>query len=282
MGATLCGATANQPEHPALTVIVEGEIAAGKTEIVKALVTKINALNGAGLCSYKAVAVFEPVKKWENIGILKKFYANPVQYGYSFQTYVYVTQIQAIQEVYQGVNPSELAKTVFILERSPISDEIFMELQRGIVTDTEMDMYDSWRRTFEKLIPLDLSRAHVYYLKPSLDTCMQRLKNRNRDGEIVAAAIAAELNTIETVVVKKASGVSKEYQERLRRAHEALLQGLHGDEFPVLVARVPPYPRESVVVVPESMAELNFRDPGPEQDKIINSILEGLQLLKAH
>jgi hypothetical protein len=30
------------------------------------------------------------------------------------------------------------------------------------------------------------------------------------------------------------------------------------------------------------MAELNFRDPGPEQDKIINSILEGLQLLKTH
>jgi hypothetical protein len=71
-----------------------------------------------------------------------------------------------------------------------------------------------------------------------------------------------------------------EYQARLQRAHGALLQGLHNDEFPTLVARIPPYPRSSVVVIPESVANLNFRDPGVERDMIIKSILSDLGIEK--
>jgi deoxyadenosine/deoxycytidine kinase len=265
---------------PALVVIFEGVIAAGKTELVRALVAEINRRRDVasvqGVKALSAVAVYEPVEKWERIGILKDFYADPRRYGYSFQTYVYVTQIQEIQEAYARVDPAEITNTVFVMERSPVSDEIFMELQRGVVSDTEMDMYESWRRTFEPLIPLDLATAHVYYLKPSLAVCQRRLAARNRDGELPGAELASSKTAPDVQTTANTGGVSLEYQARLQRAHEALLQGLHVDEFPNLVARIPPYPRSSVTEIPESVANLNFRDPGVEQDMIISSILKNL------
>jgi len=264
---------------PALVVLFEGVIAAGKTEMVRALVAEINRRRDVARAqgvhtALSAVAIFEPVPKWERIGILANFYADPRRYGYSFQTYVYITQIQEIQEAVARVDPAEMANTVFVLERSPLSDEIFMELQRGVVSDTEMDMYESWRRTFEPLIPLDLATARVYYLNPSLDVCQKRLAARNRTGELpTAGAPPASGDPPEPT-----TGVSLEYQARLQRAHEALLWGKYGDEFPHLVARVPPYPRSSVVEIPESIANLNFRDPGPVQDQIISGILAELGL----
>jgi len=272
---------ATQIVTPALVVLFEGVIAAGKTEMVRALVAEINrrrdvARAQGSLSAPSAVAIFEPVPKWERIGILANFYADPRRYGYSFQTYVYITQIQEIQEAVARVDPAAIANTVFVLERSPISDEIFMELQRGVVSDTEMDMYESWRRTFEPLIPLDLATARVYYLNPSLDVCQKRLAARNRMGELptVESTPTAESTQID----KPAAGVSLEYQARLQRAHEALLWGKYGDEFPQLVARVPPYPRSSVVEIPENIANLNFRDPGPVQDRIISGIIAELGL----
>jgi len=262
--------------EPALVVIFEGVIAAGKTELVRALVAAINrrrdVARAAGAAALSAVAVFEPVEKWERIGILKDFYGDPRRHGYSFQTYVYVTQIQEIQEAYARVDPAEIASTVFVMERSPVSDEIFMELQRGVVSDTEMNLYASWRRTFEPLLPLDLAAARVYYLKPSLAVCQQRLAARNRAGELPAE--------IDPDAPPNTGGVSLDYQARLQRAHEALLQGRHAEEFPALVARAPPYPRSSVVEIPESLANLNFRDPGAAQDTIIRSILTELGIEK--
>jgi deoxyadenosine/deoxycytidine kinase len=296
---------ATQTVKPALVVLFEGVIAAGKTEMVRALVAEINrrrdvARAQGALSAPSAVAIFEPVPKWEQVGILADFYADPRRYGYSFQTYVYITQIQEIQEAVARVDPAEVANTVFVLERSPISDEIFMELQRGVVSDTEMDMYESWRRTFEPLIPLDLATARVYYLNPSLEVCQKRLAARNRAGELPAEviapaadialaadiapaadiALAADIAPAADIALadKPATGVSLEYQARLQRAHEALLWGKYGDEFPQLVARAPPYPRSSVVEIPESIANLNFRDPGPVQDQIISGIIAELGL----
>ena len=224
-------------------IIVEGEIAVGKTVLVRLLAQALN-----------ATPVYEPVDKWMKSGILEKFYADPARYGYAFQTYVYVTRIQEIQ---RAVAEAALqnSRPLFILERSPVTDEIFMELQRGAVSDVEIDvMYEAWRRTFTPLLPIDLSTATVLYLKPSLETSMQRLASRARPGET-------------------ASGVSFAYQSRLRRAHEALLEGAHEVEFPQLAGRPPPYPRSAVKIVPPHIAELNFRDAGTEQQAALSAIL---------
>lgn len=249
-------------------IIVESEIGGGKSTLLPAL--------AAGLArrGYRAVVVEEPVGEWK--GVLEKFYADPVRWAYSFQTLVYVTRICAIRRAFEGATclatnaapclatNAAPEKLVFVLERSPLTDEIFMELQRGTVSDAEMDMYEVWRREFAPLLPFDLANASVLYLKPDLATCMRRVATRQRAGETESAESGAE------------SGVTLAYQARLRRAHEALLQGLHADEFPRLVARPPPYPRSAVSILSAELAELNFRDPGAEQDLVVGTALDML------
>jgi deoxyadenosine/deoxycytidine kinase len=224
-------------------IIIEGEIAVGKTVLVSLLAAALD-----------ATPVYEPVDTWMSSGILEKFYADPARYGYAFQTFVYVTRIQEIQRAVADA-ARRGARPFFILERSPVTDEIFMELQRGAVSDVEIDvMYEAWRRTFTPLLPIDLATATVLYLKPSLETSMRRLASRARPGETE-------------------SGVPLEYQRRLRRAHEALLEGAHAEEFPLLAGRPPPYSRSAVKIVPPSIAELNFRDAGTEQQIALSAIL---------
>ena len=239
--------------------IIEGEISAGKSELVRAFT------NGLINKGYNAIPVLEPVDEWVKSGILKQFYNDPQRWGYAFQTFVYITRIQAIRN---AVEANLDVQAVFVLERSPITDEIFMELQRGIVSDVEIEMYEQWRRNFIPLLPLDLAQATVLYLKPSLDTCMRRLHLRNRNGEV----------SDENQTAEKSSGVTFQYQKRLREAHEALLEGLHEDQFPTLVAREPPFKRSSVVIIPPALAELNFRDKGSEQDFVLDEIFKLLNL----
>jgi len=61
----------------------------------------------------------------------------------------------------------------------------------------------------------------------------------------------------------------------LRRAHEAFLLGLHREEFPGLAAPSPP---EATLVVGPEHADLNFRDPGPEQAQVLGQIVGALGL----
>ena len=240
--ASSTNAASSATEQPRV-IIIEGEIAVGKTVLVSLLAAALD-----------ATPVYEPVDIWMSSGILEKFYADPARYGYAFQTFVYVTRIQEIQRAVADA-ARRGARPFFILERSPVTDEIFMELQRGAVSDVEIDvMYEAWRRTFTPLLPIDLATATVLYLKPSLETSMRRLASRARPGETE-------------------SGVPLEYQRRLRRAHEALLEGAHAEEFPLLAGRPPPYSRSAVKIVPPSIAELNFRDAGTEQQIALSAIL---------
>jgi deoxyadenosine/deoxycytidine kinase len=222
-------------------LIIESEIGGGKSTL--------GPLVAAEACRRGRPAVFvpEPAGEWGDI--LPRFYADPARWAYAFQTFVYATRIRAVQRAV-AANPGA---RLFVLERSPVTDEIFMELQRDSVAPVEMEMYEVWRRTFAPLLPLDLSKAAVVYLQPSLSVCMARVAGRARAGE-AALPLA--------------------YQQRLRRAHEALLLGAHAEEFPQLATRPPPYPRAAVRVIPAALADLNFKDPGPSQDAVVAAALE--------
>ena len=270
-------------------IIVESEIGAGKSTLLPALA------EGLERRGWRPVLVYEPVDEWN--GILEKFYADPARWAYAFQTFVYSTRIAAIRRAVATARaaPSvSLAPLVFVLERSPITDEIFMELQRGAVADVEMEMYEVWRRTFAPLLPIDLAKAAVLYLKPDLDTCMRRIAQRSRVGEVakskdvkgdVAKSDVANSKDANSKDAKgddsvESSGISFEYQARLRRAHEALLQGLHADEFPRLANRPPPYPRSAVAVLAANIAGLNFRDAGAEREAVVDHALRLLGFIK--
>jgi deoxyadenosine/deoxycytidine kinase len=245
------GAPAGAPVS-APVIIVEGEIGAGKTELVKAIAGALSA-RGLNTCT-----ILEPVDKWKEIGILQLFYGDPRRYAYSFQTYVYATRIMAIAAAI-AANPSA---DVYILERSPATDLIFMELQRDLAEPAELQMYKTWCEAWRLMLPIDLARARILYLKTSLGCCMARVAARCREGEVPAGAPDN----------KPAAGVSLEYQARLRRAHEAFFQRLHTNEFPLMPQS--PFPPSAIIELGPELADGNFRDGGAERDRIIAAVLK--------
>lgn len=231
-----------RPRNPAAQVfVIEGEIAAGKTELARAVAEALRA-RGREVC-----LALEPVDRWREAGILQKFYADPGRHGYGFQTYVYATRVAAIADAVARQPDAD----VYLLERSPATDMIFMELQRGLVDPVEMAMYAAWCDAFRRALPLDLAAARVLYLRTSLDRCMSRLARRGREGEIAGAELSTDGSAT--------GGVSIGYQARLRRAHEAFLLG-RGEgvaEFPLMPAC--PYARDAVIEIGPELADVDFR-----------------------
>ena len=157
-----------RPKWPALLYIFEGEIGAGKTVICQEVAKELRAA-GKNVC-----LILEPVDCWRSIGILKKFYKDRARHGYGFQTFVFATRVLAIERAIKA----EPEADVYLLERSPATDQIFMELQRDLLDEVEMKMYETWCATYQELLRIDISKARVLYLKPSLEQCMSRTKAR--------------------------------------------------------------------------------------------------------
>jgi deoxyadenosine/deoxycytidine kinase len=231
---------------PPRVIVVEGEIAAGKTELVRAL--------AAGLArrGLRAVPVYEPVEEWRRAGLLDAFYRDPARWAYTFQTYVFATRVLAIRAA-AAANPDA---DVLVLERSPATDPLFMALAAaaGHVTAQEHAAYRAWCEAYGAMLPLDLSAARVLYLAPELGTCMRRLAARGRGEE---------------------TGVSADYQARLRRAH---LQYLFGEADANADAdananadalALPPSPFRDPVRVPAWIAEADFRTREEPVDALI-------------
>ncbi len=243
-------------EHKANFFLVEGEIGAGKTELATALAAKLRE-NGASVC-----LILEPVGEWKRVGILQQFYGNPARFGYSFQTYVFATRILAIVNAIAAHPDAD----TYILERSPLTDIIFMELQRDILLPLEMEMYKTWCESWRTFCPVDFDRAYVIYLQTDLETCMARVSSRAREGELVVA---------EVKTATAAGGVSIEYQALLRRAHQAYFLGRGREAFP----HMPPCPIQTAIIeVSPQLANGNFRDPGPERDAILGTIMRKMTL----
>lgn len=175
-------------------IVVDGIIAAGKTTLIYDLALE---LNRQGLF---AVIIPEPEPEWTRCGILQKFYEDKSRWGYHFQTKVFTDRIKTIREY-----SARYGKTadVFILERSPISDMIFMEslYQSGTVTKMEWEHYLDWCSEWIKL--LDLKFTHSIFLTIDIDIAMKRIKQRNRPGE---------------------EKITLEYQEDLKNLHEKFFE----------------------------------------------------------
>jgi len=118
----------------------------------------------------------EPVEKWGDI--LKKYYSNQRQYAGQFQTVAALTRLEEVKQA--------IAKHgTFMSERSLKSDRLFVEanFKMGLMDDNEVKMYDMVFQTLVGLndwIPKD---ACTIYVRTPLETCLQRIKERNRNAE---------------------------------------------------------------------------------------------------
>jgi deoxyadenosine/deoxycytidine kinase len=268
--------TQKSGEEKGLVVIVDGEIGVGKSTLLDMLAKCLGE-------HMRVCVIPEPVDQWRKVGALDRFYKDPQGYAYTFQTYTFVTRVKSVIEAVKACPDAN----IYLLERSILTDRhIFMECQRKSVGEQTMQMYEEWCDLWQELMPLDLSTATYVYLKPNLKICMNRVEQRGRDEELgakVAAAKAATKAAAAKVVAKVATeakaaaktetgkgGVSLEYQENLRRAHEALFQGMHVQEFPAQSRR--PFPLEAVLVLEGAIVDGDFTPSGKDHRELISRI----------
>jgi len=210
--------------RPALTISLEGNIAAGKSTFLRVLQSR-----------FPVSTVQEPVDKWQKISsnegeksdnLLDMFYKDPKRWAYTFQTYAFLSRLET--QLSKDSSPSKIV----ILERSVASDkEIFASncYRTGLFNGVEWALYSEWHEWMMKRFHPDSEVDAYVYLRTRPETCMRRLHKRGRGEE---------------------KSIPLDYLQQIHERHEEwLMQGAaggkmgdrlltrrsRGDEKPVLV-----------------------------------------------
>jgi deoxyadenosine/deoxycytidine kinase len=137
--------------------------------------------------------------------LLHHFYADLPRYAFTFQTCCFLSRIETVRRALEQLETEERHTTrpiVLVMERCWHSDRntfALMLREGGRMNALEWTLYDQWYTFAVRNSPV--VNSHVY-LECSTDTCMSRLRRRDREEE---------------------SGVSAEYQRALIDKHNTWL-----------------------------------------------------------
>lgn len=171
--------------------VLEGNIGAGKSTLLKLLENNIPEIT----------VIPEPTNKWQHIGnddnnILNLFYKDTPRWAYTFQSYAFISRVQAMLE-FQAVQPNN---TISILERSVYCDRFCFAkncFESGLMSALEWQIYKEW---FAWLVESYVPRPTGFiYLRTTPKTCYDRSIKRGRSEE---------------------SGIPMAYFEALHKKHE--------------------------------------------------------------
>lgn len=182
--------SSNFLSHGPSTIIVEGNIGAGKSTFLRLL----HEILGTQV-------VYEPNAKWQNIdgeNLLDYFYKDSPRWAYTFQSYAFVTRIMAQEDAYKK-DPQPFQ----ILERSVYSDRYCFAknaYELGVMTSLEWKLYQDWWAWF--VTNYTKKPLGFVYLQTPAEVCFERIKKRSRSEE---------------------AAVPLSYVEKLHEKHEAWL-----------------------------------------------------------
>jgi deoxyadenosine/deoxycytidine kinase len=165
--------TTKKTSSPSL-IILEGNIGVGKSTFLTILKQEL----GLDI-------LYEPHEKWQKgvIGgnLLEKFYQDINRWGYTFQTYAFISRIMTIRE-YEEQNPGN---SMVILERSVFSDRYCFArncFEMGFMTALEWNLY---KDLFDWLIMQFMPKpAGFIYLHATPNVCFERIAHRQRQEEM--------------------------------------------------------------------------------------------------
>lgn len=167
--------------------LVEGNIGSGKTTLLEKLNLNEN---------YEVIR--EPVNLWLSIkgsdgkNLLQEFYEEPIRYAYLFQTMVFKTRLESLEQ--------EQTKTFRFSERSIWTDRFVFGkscINSNKMNELETNCYHFW---FDWLETKFFKKPDgIIYLRCSPEKCLERMKIRARNEE---------------------NGVPLEYLKELHNYHE--------------------------------------------------------------
>lgn len=111
------------------------------------------------------------------MNLLESFYSDPKRWGFSFEFYSIFTKIKNLLE--RAISE----KSIIIIERSILSNKIFMEIsaKTGKLDKMEhcmlMNEYDFYIQYIYPQI------SGIIYLDTPIDECLKRISRRNRKEE---------------------------------------------------------------------------------------------------
>lgn len=161
-----------------IRIALEGNIAAGKSTYLNMLKT-----------NYSVACVDEPVSKWQNVSseggkvvggnLLDRFYKDPKRWAYTFQTYAFLSRMEAHLKAFESIDAE-----IVVMERSILSDKHIFATncwKQGLFSELEWSIYCEWHGWIVSQFSSKLDG--IVYLRTHPDTCLRRLLNRGREEE---------------------------------------------------------------------------------------------------
>lgn len=161
-------------------ITVEGNIGVGKTTFLKQL---------EGVPNIKVM--YEPVDDWlkfkgdDGISLFEMFYNDRKRYSFTFQMMALQTRFENLVKICNEYkNNDNTENIVVVCERSIFTDyNVFAKTTnaQGDMSDVELQVYKQCHQFMTSLC--DISIDKYIYLKASPEVCLERIKQRNREGE---------------------------------------------------------------------------------------------------
>ena len=205
---------------------LEGNIGAGKTTIMNIISSHFSDVE----------FVEEPVKSWQNLGgmnLLDAFYSDPKRWGFSFEFYSMLTKIQAL------LNAANSDKPIIIIERSILSNKVFMDLSNELGKLDKMEycmLMNTYNFYLEHIYP---QLYGIIYLDTPVEECIKRITKRNRGEECsieksYLEAIKKKLDEMcnsSTMIVVRIDGLYDCVRD-VKRVCDDISRQLHPNESP--------------------------------------------------
>lgn len=186
-------------------VFIEGGIGCGKSTLVKHM------QHYCEKKSFKYLTIQEPVDIWTSIqneegtNIIQAFYGDQEKYSFMFQMMAYISRLERLQNACEEAFGKY---DLIICERSLHTDKnVFCKMlfDDGKIDTFGYQIYNKWFSHFQTF----LTYYRFVYLKTDFEVCLNRIKKRQRQGEM----------DIQDEYLKK----NNEYHERWLMNHENVL-----------------------------------------------------------
>lgn len=111
------------------------------------------------------------------MNLLDSFYSNPQRWGFAFEFYTMLTEIEALLKV------ADSEKSIIMVERSILSDKTFIDISKelGKLDKMEIIILKNTYKFYLQLVYPHLSG--IIYLDTPIEECIKRINKRNRKEE---------------------------------------------------------------------------------------------------
>jgi deoxyadenosine/deoxycytidine kinase len=170
------------------------------------------------------------------MNLLDSFYSDPKRWGFTFEFYSMLTKIQAL------LNAANSDKPIIIIERSILSNRVFMELSNELGKLDKME-YAMLKNTYKFYLDHVYPQlAGIIYLDTPVDECIRRITKRNRGEEcsIERSYLEAIKNKMDemcnssTMIVIRIDGLYDCVRDK-KRVCEDISRQMHPNESPKAV-----------------------------------------------